>query len=207
MAEKNARDIILGTALTLFSQKGFDAVSVREIAKKSGQNVSMISYYFGSKEGLYKEIISEHMTKTTNQIKAIFASEKKSSMTRESFRNEIKSLVSIMTDLKLNNHEMVALMQREKVDGLPYAREVQEKLVVPVAKQIEDVFKEAQKNKIIRSGFEPSVYITLLIESVHGFLTTKDCRLNFLKGAYSFPKQKDEFIEFVTTVFTEGIMK
>ncbi len=59
--EQTAKLGILNAARTLFAKKGFEAVSVREIAKESSQNISMISYYFGSKEGLYKYILSDHM--------------------------------------------------------------------------------------------------------------------------------------------------
>ena len=36
----------------LFAEKGFDGTSTREIAKNAEVNISMISYYFGSKEKL-----------------------------------------------------------------------------------------------------------------------------------------------------------
>ena len=39
-------------------RKGFGAAGIREIAQEAGVNVSMISYYFGGKEGVLKEIIN-----------------------------------------------------------------------------------------------------------------------------------------------------
>ncbi|HEX3768183.1 MAG TPA: TetR family transcriptional regulator, partial [Puia sp.] len=47
---------LLDTAESLFSQKGFDGTSVRDIAEAAGINTAMISYYFGSKEKLMEEI-------------------------------------------------------------------------------------------------------------------------------------------------------
>ncbi|GAO41268.1 TetR/AcrR family transcriptional regulator [Flavihumibacter petaseus] len=55
---------ILTTAESLFSEKGFDGTSVRDIAEKAGVNVAMISYYFGSKEKLMETIFerrTEHI--------------------------------------------------------------------------------------------------------------------------------------------------
>lgn len=52
---------ILYTAEKLFAQKGFDATSTRDIAKSAGVNISMISYYFGSKEKLFEEIFKVRM--------------------------------------------------------------------------------------------------------------------------------------------------
>ena len=48
---------ILYTAENYLQKRGFDATSTRDIAKSAGVNVSMISYYFGSKEKLFEEIL------------------------------------------------------------------------------------------------------------------------------------------------------
>ncbi len=49
----------MDSAELLFSQKGFDGTSVRDIAEAAGINTAMISYYFGSKEKLMEEILKE----------------------------------------------------------------------------------------------------------------------------------------------------
>jgi AcrR family transcriptional regulator len=48
------------TAVTpLFAKKGFNGVSIRELAKASGSNSASISYYFGGKAGLYEAVLKE----------------------------------------------------------------------------------------------------------------------------------------------------
>ena len=48
---------ILIQAEKLFANNGFDATSVRDIANKANCNVSMINYYFGSKDELLLAIV------------------------------------------------------------------------------------------------------------------------------------------------------
>ena len=48
---------ILDSALELFAARGFDAVSVRDIAEHAGANPAAISYYFGAKEQLIQQAI------------------------------------------------------------------------------------------------------------------------------------------------------
>ena len=50
------RPLILAAARELFREKGFADTSLREIAKIAGVSASAISYYFKSKEGLYREL-------------------------------------------------------------------------------------------------------------------------------------------------------
>jgi TetR/AcrR family transcriptional regulator len=47
---KESRDKILKAAEELFSTKGFDGTSVREVAEKAGVNKALIFYYFKNKE-------------------------------------------------------------------------------------------------------------------------------------------------------------
>jgi len=54
--EMNTRGRIIDTAKTLFAEKGFYGVSVRDITGAAGVNTSMVSYYFGGKDGLYEAI-------------------------------------------------------------------------------------------------------------------------------------------------------
>lgn len=52
---------ILLAAEKLFSEKGFSGTSTREISAAANVNISMISYYFGSKEKLFENIFEYRM--------------------------------------------------------------------------------------------------------------------------------------------------
>lgn len=47
---------ILNTGAKLFAKRSYDAVGIRDIANRAHANSSMISYYFGGKQGLLIEI-------------------------------------------------------------------------------------------------------------------------------------------------------
>ena len=54
---EQARRRLLLAALEKIGEKGYENASVREIADAAGQNLAAISYYFGSKEKLYAEVL------------------------------------------------------------------------------------------------------------------------------------------------------
>jgi Transcriptional regulator len=56
---QDVRGKILQTARELFVQKGFDGVSIRDIASASETNIAMVNYYFRSKHNLFAEIFGE----------------------------------------------------------------------------------------------------------------------------------------------------
>lgn len=43
-------------AARLFKEKGYTGTSLRDISREAKVNVSSISYYFGTKEALYREL-------------------------------------------------------------------------------------------------------------------------------------------------------
>lgn len=52
------RERLLAEALRLFTARGYAATTVREIVAAAGVTKPVLYYYFGSKEGLYLEIMS-----------------------------------------------------------------------------------------------------------------------------------------------------
>ena len=59
---------ILQVAESLFAEKGFDATSIRNIAKEAKINVAMVSYYFGSKERMLESLIVYRATDLKLQL-------------------------------------------------------------------------------------------------------------------------------------------
>jgi len=59
MRHNDCKSRIMEAAEILFSQKGFNAVSIREISSEAGVNISMINYYFKSKENLLRSILDQ----------------------------------------------------------------------------------------------------------------------------------------------------
>lgn len=57
--EPAVRERLLQSAIDIFNQRGYAAASVREIVEASGVTKPVLYYYFGSKEGLYKEIMTQ----------------------------------------------------------------------------------------------------------------------------------------------------
>jgi AcrR family transcriptional regulator len=51
------KERILEVAERLFAKRGFDGVSLREITNEAGVDVALVKYHFGSKQGLFDELL------------------------------------------------------------------------------------------------------------------------------------------------------
>ncbi len=71
MEKTDKKTDILNAAEVLFSQLGYEGTSTRHIAKESGANLAMINYYFGSKEGVFLEIMESRIFNFKTQLDLI----------------------------------------------------------------------------------------------------------------------------------------
>ena len=71
MDEKNTREIILQEALNLFSNNGYAAVSMRDIATAVGIRASSIYHHFSGKQELFEALIKK-ANDVKNSLQAVF---------------------------------------------------------------------------------------------------------------------------------------
>lgn len=70
-----ARQKILSSAELLFAAEGYEATSMRQLAKAAEVNIAMVSYYFGSKEELYRTLVRERMLPFRSHLQDLIATE------------------------------------------------------------------------------------------------------------------------------------
>lgn len=66
--ECDTKNHIFMEAARLFAEKGYHAVSMREISERSDVSKPMIYYYFGSKEGIYKALLDTGLQHSQKNI-------------------------------------------------------------------------------------------------------------------------------------------
>jgi TetR/AcrR family transcriptional regulator len=69
--DNSTRQKIFLSAAQLFSQKGYNGVSMRELAEHSGISKPTIYYYFGSKEGIYSSLVESGLSYGESYLKEI----------------------------------------------------------------------------------------------------------------------------------------
>ena len=108
--EHATRERLLAAALTLFAQKGFAASSTRELAAAADCNISMIAHYFGSKEGLLRELIRVQMAGPGDELRAMQHG-------GETFEHKVERFVDYMVTKLARDHEFMRIVHREVVNG------------------------------------------------------------------------------------------
>ncbi len=102
---QDKRDDILDVAEKLFSEKGFEAISIREISKAAEINIAMVSYYFGSKEKLYEEVVNRKLISSEMIIKYIEQ--------HETYTNKLFAIVDMFINKFFERRDFQNIIFRE----------------------------------------------------------------------------------------------
>lgn len=92
-SKKEVRLSIIKAAAKAFSIDGYSGASTRQITQSAGVNLSMISYYFGGKEGLFHATIDETFAPVLELIESLKDSEPIAAM-----KSYIKFIVNRLRD-------------------------------------------------------------------------------------------------------------
>ena len=88
MAKKNTKEKIFDVSIDLFSQHGYDGVSIRQIAKEVGIKESSIYNHYQSKESILESILSYYINEMIKEEAPIMQPNEKLDMDSISIKKE-----------------------------------------------------------------------------------------------------------------------
>jgi AcrR family transcriptional regulator len=189
----NGRERLISSALTLFCDKGFHAVSVREICDHASANPSLISFHFGGKEGLLETLFESidpaqfsHITDTLTEASDGEALKEKLT---DFFRRYVK--------FYLNNSEIVALYFDELERQHAYAVELLPKTFGSLFVSLVNFLETAQKKHIIHSGTDTKVLAYSMISPIGSTMRSKRSTPQFSQFTVEDPIFMEKLIKQV----------
>jgi len=114
IAPTDKREHIINIAIELFSEKGFEGTSIRELAAKAGVNIAMVNYYFGSKDKLFEALVENRVSYMKGKLEDLVANQNLSDIEKIDVIIEtyIERLLS-QPDYHRLIHQELLLRQRE----------------------------------------------------------------------------------------------
>lgn len=116
--ERNRRDIV-AIATTHFADKGFAGARVDEIAAATATSKRMIYYHFGSKEGLYRAVLTE-------AYRGIRSAELDAGLDDLPALAALERLTALTFDYHFEHPELVRLVMDENMRQAPHVGSVVE---------------------------------------------------------------------------------
>ena len=177
---------LLETAETLFSQKGFDGTSVRDIAEAAGINTAMISYYFGSKERLMEEIFERKSLNIREKVDMLLKEDRLDPL------EKMYCLVDEYVDRIMERKRFHRILLCEQIiNQNPSIIQMMEKMKIRNSECINDLIRLGQKKGMFRKNIDIPMLTNTLVGTVSHTLLT----MEFYKNYHHLNTMKDEEFE------------
>ncbi len=148
----DTRQAIIDAAIDLFAEKGYDATTTRDIAGAAALNISLISYYFGGKEGL----LDATLDCIQSQIMHLAAPALKPAANIREFAASLREFIDRFVTSHANNPNMHRVVQREQERNSPaFQRMVHSAYLQGFAKIVE-FFADGQRRGWVSASADPA---------------------------------------------------
>ncbi|MBM7572852.1 forespore capture DNA-binding protein RefZ [Aquibacillus albus] len=188
MKKNETKQKVMDAACKLFFAKGYHGTSVRDIAKKASVNVSLINYYFTSKQGLLEEAVVHYYEEYLKKIDNVLDETEQLEP-----RDRLKKMVEVIIQYKQDQHQFTCFIQRELSLDSVFVREM---MVTYLAKEnyyISKVFYDA-----VEGTSHNNIDREFLLLQLKGLLSTPYIAPNEWRNKVVWDQSHDFFVKKYT---------
>lgn len=208
--ESGSKRKLLDAAEQLFAEKGFEAVSVRDITQVAKTNVAAVNYHFGSREALLALVMMRYMIPVTEErLTRLDGLEKKWSGKSVPLEEIIDALVRpLATQVRKSElaekvfYKLMGRIFSQQVDGLP--PQIEDQL-----RQIVERFTKAFSKALPSVAEEDLAWrMHFMVGGMIHMLTQQDVLQRITQGASGAPTMEatlGRFIRFAAAGMREGV--
>ena len=196
MADKDCRENIIASAVPLFAAKGLNGVSVRDLARTAGVNLSMISYYFGGKEGLYAAVLTEQFA-VLGKLEEI-----------ELMEIDTLQKLELYVRATVSRYRKSPFLLRFYTSELTNPTACFETIVKPAIKKIVqmllETFSDGLTHERFREDLDPADTVLALAGMINFYFLLEPATAELVDHS---PGRDEKLIRHIMDIFTRGVLK
>ncbi|UCC40155.1 MAG: TetR family transcriptional regulator [Candidatus Aminicenantes bacterium] len=191
------RKLILDSALKVFSQKGYSAARLEDVAKHAGLTRGAIYWHFKNKHDLYCTLYKELSARAVKRIDEILKSEKTPlSKIRQLMR---EGFVYLEEDEEYRAFEEITLFKMEPPEKFKKMFEIRSRFFLFIKESLANLIREGITAGEIDAVIDPDITALAMMSYISGVKNI------WLKNTTAFSPKK--YAENLIQVFFTGITK
>ena len=191
-----AREKLLTAGMRLFAEKGFAAVSIRELSQAADTNSALISYYFGGKEGLYSAVLEKQFAAVDETIATVNES-------CLSPVERIEAYAKAVCRTHMENPFIIRFLYSEFANPTPAFQVIQQE-VGKIFRFLCQTIKDGIERGQFRSDLKPEHAALVIAGMMNFYFISRPLRQSFL------PKAEDrelQYFEDALKIYLDGVRK
>lgn len=195
--------LLLRAARAVFSRRGFPAATVKEIADEAGVNISLISYHFNGKEGIYRACLQEFGEQRLKAGKRILTPPESA----EDMRAKLKLLAHDFFQTHVDCPEVCAMMHQDSATNFELVKDLYEGFFLKFFETLIEFITTAKKKKFVRKDIDPfhaaGFYFGAILHVGRSSLILKE----FYKRSLSDEKYREKLVDDFVNYFLNGVIQ
>lgn len=201
--QAESRERLIKSALRLFATRGFDGTTVRDIADDAEVNLSLVSYYFQGKLGLYRTCIEEFGRNRAEKARTLLGHSVDSA---EEMRIRLELLIEEIVTYQLDNPHPCQIIMCEIDQGLPHAKDIFENTLLKTFALLVQFFTEAQKKGIVHRSVDPSIVTSYFQGAIFHLARVENVRKKYYNQTIRDPETKKRHIDQLVNLILHGTL-
>lgn len=194
---ETAERIVLAAA-DLFAERGYEAVSMNDIARQAGVSKANVFHHHTSKNDLYLTVVRRACTHSRERLTGLGSPQGTLS---ERFNTFARGMLGDM----LEQAQVTRIILRELLlDGEQRGPELAERVFGENFATLVAVLREGQKQGVLRRDLDPAMAATLLIGANVFFFEARDVLRHFRD--VSFADKPESYSRMLADILLKGIL-
>ena len=186
----------MDAAVKLFAEKGYPSVSNREIAQAAGANTALISYYFGSKEGLY---VQAFQTQFSTACQALAAIRNQQALTPV---ERIEQCALAVLESHRKHPHLLRFVQHELVNPSTASSQVLHACTGDLLRYLEELVEEGKAAGAFHAELNTSYAALMLCNLMHSYLLHK----NVVAAVLPEFGEEQEYVMHNLSIYFRGVL-
>jgi len=189
--------VILDVAKRLFAEKGFDAVSINEIAQQAGVSKANVFHHFTSKEDLYLAVLKAACEETVGSLAEAHSS--------GNAGDDLWTFFSSQLAAMLKNHPSAKLILREIMESKDGREQtLAEQVFAEYFSRLVGMVSEGQAQGLLRKNFDPALLAYLMLGANVFFFENHTVTAHLAEGG--FARTPDRYSHDVFQLLLQGVL-
>jgi AcrR family transcriptional regulator len=196
----DSREALVRAATRVFAERGFDGATVKDVADHAGVNISLVSYHFGGKEGLYRTCLENFGIERLEAAERIL----KAPSSSEEFKLRLRLFAEGLVDIHLRDADSCAMIHRAMGTQDPITSEVFKNVFMRVFEALKHFVGSAQSKGIVRPDLDVEVSTGMMFGGLMHLLTAQNLMRKLGRRTIDDPAYVTLAIDQWILVNTEG---
>jgi len=153
-AAERTRRAIVRAATRLFAERGFGAVSVRDIGQEAGINHGLVRHHFGSKDGVWRAVVEAADAEYVSAMRPVLAKADADEDPQAAVATIVRGLVSVSS----MHPEIVRLLVQEGARGGERLDHILDR-VGPLRRAVGPIFARLRRRGLLEQFEEDEFFL------------------------------------------------